>query len=103
MLLRSCKTARGQVIKSAPVAGYEDVDLICAFDVLTSLPGGLGAETAPNHCLASTAGRLCDPVLTGGLLCASDKAGLLRRLSLFREADCECERGRTGGSVASWP
>ena len=41
-----------------------------AFDVLASLPGGLGGgKHPPNQHLASTCGWLCTLVLIGALMC----------------------------------
>ena len=65
----SAKTSRGQVIKSAPVTGIEDEDLLCAFDVLALASWGLGAETAPSQTRGLHVRRVVRPALTEPKLC----------------------------------
>ena len=89
LFLRYCKQSRGQVIKSAPVAGIKDGGLIRAFDVLASLPGVWGRKqpqisTGPPCAVALRFGAYwCVRAMRFGVCWG--KAGLLRRLSLFRE------------------
>ena len=55
------KTSRGQVIKSAPVAGIEDESFTRAFDVLALASWGFGGRKQPLIILrASTCGGLTE-------------------------------------------